>query len=167
MLTRSHFAPLLVAPPSQAMVNGTAEIFFPLSEAFRTQDEPAYCGLGTLVTVLNALEVDPGTLWKGSWRWYDESMLGCCVALDEIKANGIAWDEWLCVCRCQGIDVDAKRAEESSVEELRERVKASCAGSHSVLCVSYSRAALGQSGDGHYSPIGAYVAESDMVSTRG
>lgn len=61
----------------QSLAQGNADIFFRVSEAFRTQDEPTYCGLGTLVTVLNALEIDPGTIWKGSWRWYSESMLEC------------------------------------------------------------------------------------------
>ena len=32
-----------------------------------------------------------------------------------------------------------------------------------VMIVSYSRKALGQTGDGHYSPIGGYHAESDQV----
>ena len=33
------------------------------------QDEPAFCGLGTLVTALNALAVDPGRIWKGVRRF--------------------------------------------------------------------------------------------------
>ena len=41
----------------EAMAGGGMEIFFRLAEAFHTQAEPAYCGLGTLVTVLNALEI--------------------------------------------------------------------------------------------------------------
>jgi hypothetical protein len=56
-----------------ADAGGGAECYFRLAEAFRTQDEPAFCGLGTLVTALNALEVDPGEVWKGSWRWYAET----------------------------------------------------------------------------------------------
>ena len=63
----------------EAMAAGGMECFFRLAEAFHTQNEPAYCGLGTLVMVLNALEVDPGEVWKGSWRWYEEKMLGCCM----------------------------------------------------------------------------------------
>ena len=56
----------------EAMSEGGMEIFFRLAEAFHTQAEPAYCGLGTLVTVLNALEIDPGTVLIGAWRWYSE-----------------------------------------------------------------------------------------------
>ena len=50
-----------------------------------SQNEPAYCGLGTLVTALNALEVDPGRVWKGVWRWYDESLLDCCKDLAAVR----------------------------------------------------------------------------------
>ena len=33
------------------------ECYFGLAAQFRTQDEPSYCGLSTLVMVLNSLEV--------------------------------------------------------------------------------------------------------------
>ena len=49
--------------------SGYMNCYFPLAAQFRTQEEPAYCGLSTLVMVLNALEVDPGRIWKGPWRW--------------------------------------------------------------------------------------------------
>jgi hypothetical protein len=39
------------------------------------QDEPAYCGLSTLVMVLNALSIDPHRSWKGVWRWFSEDMV--------------------------------------------------------------------------------------------
>ena len=48
----------------EALANGHMECYFKLASQFRTQDEPAYCGLTTLVMVLNALEVDPGKLFK-------------------------------------------------------------------------------------------------------
>jgi glutathione gamma-glutamylcysteinyltransferase len=51
----------------------------------QTQPEPAYCGLTTLVIILNALAVDPRRLWKGPWRWYEEKMLNCCVDLEQVR----------------------------------------------------------------------------------
>ena len=41
------------------------ECYFRLAEQFRTQDDPAFCGLSTLTMVLNALAIDPGRIWKG------------------------------------------------------------------------------------------------------
>ena len=34
-----------------------------------------------------------------------------------------------------------------------------------VVVVSYSRKALGQTGDGHYSPVGGYHKDTDQVLT--
>jgi Phytochelatin synthase len=45
---------------SEAMAEGNMECYFLLASQFRTQDEPAFCGLSTLVMVLNALSIDPG-----------------------------------------------------------------------------------------------------------
>ena len=68
-----------------SMVHGALKSFFPLMEQFVTQTEPAYCGLSTLVMTLNALSVDPRLTWRGPWRWYEESMLNCCVDLEQVK----------------------------------------------------------------------------------
>ncbi|CAN0355841.1 unnamed protein product, partial [Laminaria digitata] len=48
----------------EALVEGNMESYFRLAEQFRTQDDPAFCGLSTLTMVLNALAVDPGRTWK-------------------------------------------------------------------------------------------------------
>merc|ERR1719436_1085253 len=88
--------------------------FFRLIEQFRTQDEPAFCGLSTLTMVLNALNVDPGKTWKGPWRWFHEGMLDCCEPLEEIKERGIAWSKFVCLARCNGLLVDSRRADENS-----------------------------------------------------
>lgn len=53
----------------EALHSGFMDSFFPLAAQFRTQEEPAYCGLSTLVMVLNTLEVDPKKVWKG-WLIY-------------------------------------------------------------------------------------------------
>ena len=45
---------------SSALTEGGMECYFKLASQFRTQDEPAFCGLSTLVMVLNALSIDPG-----------------------------------------------------------------------------------------------------------
>jgi len=102
-------------------------------------------------------------VWKGPWRWYTEQMLTCCVDVADVALNGIDYDDWLCLARCQGLAVSDSRAEVSNVDSFRAAVVSACATDNSILCVSYSRAAFNQSGDGHWSPIGAYVASSDQV----
>lgn len=45
---------------AEALAAGNMESYFMLASQFRTQDEPAFCGLSSLVMVLNALSIDPG-----------------------------------------------------------------------------------------------------------
>ena len=94
-----------VALFKQGLAAGTMQCYFSLSSQFRTQDEPAFCGLGTLVMVLNALGVDPGTQWKGVWRWFSEEALDCCKPLDEVRKEGITHDEFSCLAICNGLSV--------------------------------------------------------------
>lgn len=44
-------------------------VYFPLAQNFLTQNEPAFCGIGTLCMILNALKVDPGRVWRKPWRY--------------------------------------------------------------------------------------------------
>ena len=140
--------------------------FFALSEQFRTQDEPAFCGLGSLAMALNTLSIDPGRVWKGVWRWYHEEMLDCCKDLEEVKTEGITLDEFQCLARCNGCHATVTRAADrrpASIEQFRQTVAETCAGEQSVLVCSYSRKTLGQTGSGHFSPVGGYSKSEDLV----
>ena len=77
------------------------ENFFPLSEQFVTQSEPAYCGPASLTMVLNALKVDPQKTWKGIWRWFNEEVLHCSSS-DKMK-EGMNLEEMSLLARCNGL----------------------------------------------------------------
>uniref|UniRef100_K3WV57 glutathione gamma-glutamylcysteinyltransferase n=1 Tax=Globisporangium ultimum (strain ATCC 200006 / CBS 805.95 / DAOM BR144) TaxID=431595 RepID=K3WV57_GLOUD len=141
------------------------QIYFPLAEQFMTQAEPAFCGLATLAMCLNALQIDPGRLWKGPWRWFSEELLNCCTPLDVAKEKGISFANFVCLAKCNGALADEMRATSSelTLDRFREIVKRSCSTSTEVVVLNYSRKALGQTGDGHFSPIGGYHEETDMV----
>jgi Phytochelatin synthase len=74
---------------ASAMRHRGLKSYYHLMEQYTTQSEPAFCGISTLVISLNALAVDPRQIWKGSWRWYEESMLNCCIDLEQAKETGI------------------------------------------------------------------------------
>ncbi|XP_067675570.1 uncharacterized protein [Haliotis asinina] len=148
-----------------AIVEGSMECYFKLAAQFRTQDEPAFCGLSTMVMVLNALDIDPGRIWKGVWRWYHENMLDCCVPLEIVQQQGINFDQFLCVASCNSLKVDATRMQEGvmTVEEFRELIRNYTKRDDAFVVLSYSRPALGQSGEGHFSPVGGYHPGNDLV----
>ena len=84
-----------------AMRHRGLKSYFHLMEQYTTQSEPAYCGISTLVIALNALAVDPRQIWKGSWRWYEESMLNCCIDLEQAKETGITMSVRLILFICE------------------------------------------------------------------
>eukprot|EP00041_Stephanoeca_diplocostata_P032673 m.1054554 g.1054554 ORF g.1054554 m.1054554 type:complete len:602 (-) comp24190_c0_seq4:2288-4093(-) len=147
-----------------AMQEGFLETFFAVSSQFRTQEEPAFCGLSTLVVVLNALSVDPGRVWKGAWRWYSETMLECCVSTEYVKEFGITFDQFECLAMCNSLAVQSTRADEGSVEDFRRTVQRVLSRDDGTLLVaSYDRGVLGQTGTGHFSPLAGYSQRDDMV----
>lgn len=117
------------------------ESYFKLSTQFRTQEEPAYCGISSLVMVLNALAIDPGQwstkmcvkpqlnikfvfkgrVWKGVFRWYHEDMLDCCAPLETIELQGITADALLCLAKCNQLDGKFIKASEgqASIDKFR------------------------------------------------
>lgn len=142
---------------------GTAESFFALIANFHTQAEPSWCGLGTLVTVLNALEIDPHRTWKGPWRWFREELLDCCTSLEDATEHGLVLSELASIARCNGANVQATFADESSQTAFRTALEHAVRSRDEALVVGYSRAVLGQTGVGHYSPVAAWDAVSDRA----
>lgn len=97
----------------QSLRSNHANAYFPLIQQLINQSDPAYCGLTTLVLVLNALGMDPNVRWKGGWRWYgNEDMLleRCgCVEEERVKREGISLEVFGGMGRCQGVSVEVKR----------------------------------------------------------
>eukprot|EP00928_Gymnodinium_smaydae_P062395 TRINITY_DN46272_c0_g1_i1.p1 TRINITY_DN46272_c0_g1~~TRINITY_DN46272_c0_g1_i1.p1 ORF type:complete len:528 (+),score=21.50 TRINITY_DN46272_c0_g1_i1:54-1586(+) len=157
----------------QALASGHMGQFFFLSEQFGTQEEPTFCGLSTLAMVLNSLRIDPMRAWKGVWRWFDEHNLGCCAGTAEVRERGLTFDMFKCLAECNGAMVEAHRASplesgtaahEAYLDFFRTTVRSVCSSSEREFLVAcYSREALGQTGAGHFSPIGGYHEASDSV----
>jgi hypothetical protein len=145
------------------------EGYYILAENYVTQAHPAFCGISSLTMALNALLLDPQRVWQGVWRWFDESMLDCCQPLDATRLYGITLDKMYCLARCKGADTTLKYASDITIEEFREDLLQIStqlidgAKESVVMIASYSRKPLNQTGTGHFSPIGAYNREHDML----
>ncbi|CAH8465239.1 unnamed protein product [Schistosoma turkestanicum] len=148
----------------EALLSGQMETYFSLASQFCTQEEPSYCGLASLVMVLNALGLDPGRVWKGPWRWYHESMLTCCLPQD-VLTKGITLDDFVKIARCYGLDVDLHRVTpDTPLSYFRDLLIKVTSGAHEgFLVVCYSRSALGQTGSGHFAPVGGYHPDRELV----
>jgi glutathione gamma-glutamylcysteinyltransferase len=160
----------------EALDLGGMETFFPLAEQFITQSEPSFCSLTSLAMVLNALNHDPGKTWKGVWRWISEETLQCefpdtCGhSLSRVKTMGMNFSEFESLARCHDAIISSRRASagidrELNINIFRKQIKEiSCSNmAKSFIVCNFSRSALDQTGDGHFSPIGGYHLEKDLV----
>jgi glutathione gamma-glutamylcysteinyltransferase len=164
----------------EALNEGNMENFFELSEQYVTQSRPEDCAVSSLVMVLNSLGIDPGKQWKGPWRWFSEDLLNCVNASE----SGLSLHQFLQLAHCNkawsiGFYTNSQDVPEKdnilcgehknkilyrsvSVETFRTAIIAACRQSKFYLVINCSRQALGQSGEGHYSPIAGYHSGSDM-----
>merc|ERR1711939_1231745 len=93
-------------------------------------------------------------------------MLNSCQSLETVKQRGITFEKFCCLARCNNASVEAYRPDEQgeTLEKFRERLRTAVSTPDGpVFVVSYSRQAFEQTGDGHFSPIGAYHEEHDAA----
>ena len=157
---------------AEAMASGHMLPYFPLIEQFVTQEEPTFCGLGTLTMVMNALRIDPRRRWHDEsgpgWRWWSDEMFptSCSGSLDRIRAAGITMDEFATLASANGAAVTMRRPTDAgeSLESFRAAIVDAASTDRATFTVaSFDRASLGQTGGGHFSPIGGYHAPSDSA----
>jgi glutathione gamma-glutamylcysteinyltransferase len=149
---------------AEALAAGTAASFFPLVAQFHTQADPAWCGLGSLVTTLNALGVDPGRAWRGPWRHFDEQLLICCDAIRSAAEGGLTLTEVACVAVANGAEVHTFPADAGTLDAFRADLTRSATSAEGPFAVvNYARPVLGQTGSGHFSPVGAVHAARDLA----
>lgn len=87
-----------------------------------------------------------------------------------MKKTGITFTTFACLAKCQGLRVETVFGSNSTIDEFRRVVKQTCTAPSDIqtqptafLIVSYTRKVIGQTGTGHFSPIGAYDESSDLV----
>lgn len=103
---------------------------------------------------------DPGV-------WFEDTQLSCCLNLERIKRVGVTLGELAHLALCNGQasqQVYASRDihPEDIFRQQIQRVMAQNPDSERII-VSFDRGRLGQTGSGHFSPIGAYDRRRDMV----
>jgi glutathione gamma-glutamylcysteinyltransferase len=164
----------------EALQLGGLESYFPLSEQFVTQSEPSFCSLSSLAMVLNALNFDPKKVWKGAWRWVSEETLQCETksicghSLERIRSEGLNFNEFESLARCHSVNIKSFRVNPTAVNSeidlspyntfktYVEKISSSDKA-NTFMVVNYSRGSLGQTGQGHFSPIGGYHSQRQLV----
>ncbi|XP_078373620.1 uncharacterized protein LOC144657181 [Oculina patagonica] len=164
----------------RALQTGSSAVpYLALTSCYTTQSKPNYCGLSTLAIILNSLQINPDRCWKGVWRWYTDELLDYSISKVDLKVSGTTLEEFVWLAECNGANATLVRPNNSmeQFDEYVESLERVCTGSRKpandqnfdekipkeFMAVSYSRAALGQVGVGHFSPIAALDRETSSV----
>jgi len=141
--------------------------FLPLATSYETQRSQTYCGVASVVMVLNALELPAPTADEyGTYRIFTQQNIlngrtDDIVAERTIARRGMLLAEVAQVLEVYGAKVELHPAASSSVDAFREMAVSYLNEPGHHVIVNYSRAALGQDGTGHISPLGAYDVGTD------
>ncbi len=156
------------AAGEELLLESTARAaYWPLAMQFVTQKNQAFCGVATLVMVLNALNVPaPPTPGFETFNVFTQDNL-----LDDsteqirplalLMMRGMTLDQFGRLAERYGVKAEVQHAGSSSVAAFREAAVAALASTGRHVVVNYLRRALGQERGGHISPLAAYDARTD------
>ena len=131
----------------ESLSSSTAESYWSLSQHFSNQSDPAYCGVTSLLMVLNSMGVDPHVRWRGGWRFYgnEDTLLDrCCILKERIQRIGIDMEDFARLAKCQGLRVHLQRSGEGTMHDFRAAVHNALSSISSVMVLAFGRQTLGQ-----------------------
>jgi hypothetical protein len=126
----------------------------PLTAAFESQRRPAFCGVASSVTVLNALR-------PSGPRQTQATFLADMSTELRVTFSGMTLHELGELLRRHGAEADVVFAADTTLDAFRRAASENLGRGGDYVLVNYQRAALGQRAGGHISPLAAYNAATD------
>ncbi len=142
--------------------------FVPLMAQYVTQDNQAFCGVASVVMVLNGLGIAAPNApeWDRNYFTQDNVLNADTEAViprAKIARQGLTLEELSGIFASYPVEVARHHGGDVGLDEFRELIVTNLAESDNFVVVNYLRRAIGQERGGHISPLGAYDAESDQV----
>jgi hypothetical protein len=143
------------------------EAFVPLSANFVTQKNQAYCGVASIVMVLNALQLPaPAVPEYDPYRTFTQDNVldektDAILPREVLAKQGMTLDELGALLATHPLEVEVHHAADASLEAFRAGARNHLARDGQFVIVNYLRKAIGQETGGHISPLAAYDAETD------
>jgi glutathione-S-conjugate glycine hydrolase len=143
------------------------EAYFPLAANFVTQKTQSYCGVASMVMVLNALGLPaPEVPEYAPYRTFTQDNLlsertDTILPRETLARQGMTLDQLGAILSTEPVRAEVHHASDSSVDEFRKLAQAYLGESGHFVIVNYLRKALGEETGGHISPLAAYDAKAD------
>jgi glutathione-S-conjugate glycine hydrolase len=147
--------------------SGAHEAYFPISANFVTQKTQSYCGVASIVMVLNALRTPaPSTPEYLPYRTFTQDNLlndgtDAVLPRDLLARQGMTLDQLGRLLALHPVAVEVHHAADGGLEAFRADARAALAAKDHFVIVNYLRKALGQETGGHISPLAAYDDKAD------
>ncbi len=169
-------APNLIGAASDAgeelLIGAEArEAYFPLSINFVTQKNQAFCGVASIVMVLNAMGVPaPSVPEYDPYRTFTQDNVldartEAVLPVETIKKQGITLDQLGGLLGVYPVAVSVRHAGDTTLETFRKEALSHLQTPGRFVIVNYLRMAMGQEKGGHISPLAAYDAQTDVFSS--
>ena len=159
----------LKSPQGEALLIETTplEAYFPISIAFETQKNQAYCGVASMVMVLNAMKVPAPTSpeYQPFRVFTQDNVLNdatdAILPRTVLMQQGMTLDQLGQLMSQHPITVTVRHAATGGLDAFRKEAAASLAAKDQFVIINYLRKAIGQERGGHISPLAAYDAKAD------
>jgi hypothetical protein len=141
--------------------------YWPLSIQFVTQKNQAFCGVASIVMVLNALGIPaPSTPEFEPYKTFTQDNLlneytEKVLPVSVLAKIGMTLDQIGGILNTYSVKAHVRHADETSLEEFRSLARQALSTPNHYVVVNYLRRSIGQERGGHISPLGAYDAETD------
>jgi hypothetical protein len=147
--------------------SGSYSAYFAMADHFVTQKTQAYCGVASMVMVLNALGVPaPTTPEYQPYHTFTQDDL-----LDEatdavlpravLARQGMTLDQLGKLLALHPVAIEVHHAADAGLDAFRASARDYLRAKDHFVLVNYLRKALGQQTGGHISPLAAYDAQAD------
>jgi hypothetical protein len=147
--------------------SGAHEAYFPISSNFVTQKTQAYCGVASIVMVLNALGAPaPTTPEYQPYRTFTQDNLldeqtDAVLPRDLLARQGMTLDQLGGLLALHPVAIEVHHAADGGLDAFRAAARDYLGARDHFVIVNYLRKALGQQIGGHISPLAAYDSNAD------
>lgn len=141
--------------------------YVPLSSQFVTQINPAFCGVASMVMVLNALGI-PAPLapeWDRGYFTQDNifsEQTEAIIGRTAIARQGLTLAELAGILETYPVTADIHYGSDVNLEAFRDLIRTNLETPGNYVLINYLRRAIGQERGGHISPLAAYDADTDQ-----
>lgn len=141
--------------------------FVPLTSHFVTQINQAFCGVASVVMVLNALGIAPpiAPQWEQGYFTQENvfsDQTEAIIARDAIARQGLTLAELAGILETYPVTAEIHYGSDVGLAEFRTLIRSNLETPGNYVVINYLRRAIGQERGGHISPIAAYDADTDQ-----